>query len=444
MRVSVRCGAARPVQLRGAARAVPTPARAAPASRCLQRFGRRARLGQGCAPRLIAAAAAAVGEPEPPRSAVGGEAAQAKPQKRRQKARHAGERSEKTADGKPKPDERTVADLVERGWFESEEDAVALLTRAPSRINRFAFETAKPAADWLEAKLGLVPLKGGVLPAAKAVKAFPDLLCQDAATLQRKWEALMLPAEQGGVGIALSKEQAREAVLRFPQILGITTDKLKRGWSMLTATEGGLGLSPEEARSCILRSPNVVLCDHDAVVRRVELLKSLGYPKGHEMALTNSGVLLYTNETVREHAAWWKQTGLDHVKLVEQHPLLLGANSTAELDAKLSFLRDVAWLSTDDLNNAAPMLSYSMDEMLRPRFFYACKHEALERNKLSTLTFCSSAVYLRKVHQLDAPASEDEVDLYKETVASADFLAWAAQEEARRRGAPAAAKVSHG
>ena len=47
------------------------------------------------------------------------------------------------------PDERTVADLVRRGWFESEEDAEALLTRKKSRKERFPYETAKPAADWL-------------------------------------------------------------------------------------------------------------------------------------------------------------------------------------------------------------------------------------------------------------------------------------------------------
>jgi hypothetical protein len=345
-----------------------------------------------------------------------------------------GKTGEKTADGKPKPDERTVADLVRRGWFESEQAAVALLTRKKTGVTRFAFETAKLAADWLEATLGRVPLKGGLLPAAKAVKAFPELLYQDAAALQRKWDALTLPAEQGGVGIAFSEEQAREVFLKHPQVLSYATDTLKRGWSMLTATEGGLGLSPDEARSCILRMPAVLRFDHDAVVRRVELLKSLGYPKAYEMVLKASAVLHYKEETIREHAAWWKQTGLDHLKIVETHPDLLGSSSTMELQEKLSFLRDVAGLNKDDLNHAAPFLSYSLDKTLRPRFFYACKHGALERNKLSSLTFCSVALYLRKVHQLDAPASEDEVDLFKETIASADFLAWAAQqEEARAR-----------
>ena len=367
-----------------------------------------------------------------PKVVAGDEAAQTEPQKRRQQAPRVGVLNEKTADGKPKPDERTVADLVRRGWFKTEDTVVALLTRAPSRESRFAFETAKPAADWLEATLGLEPLKGGVLPAAKAVKAFPVLLFCDAATLQRKWDALTLPAEHGGVGIALSKEQAREAFLKHPRILGYTTEKLKRGWLMLTATEGGLGLSPKEARSCILRSPEVLRFDHDAVVRRVELLKSLGYPEAHEMVLAQSRVLNFKEETVIESAAWWKQSGLDHVKIAGTNPMLLGGVSTEELQARLSYLRDIARLSVDDLNLGGPFFSCSLDKTLRPRFFYACKHGALERYKLSTLTFCSAARYLRMVHRLDALADEDAVKRYKETVASADFMAWAAQQEEAR------------
>jgi hypothetical protein len=179
-----------------------------------------------------------------------------------------------------------VADLVRRGWFETEEAVVALLTRARSRINRFPYETAKPAADWLEATLGLELVKG-VPPAAKAVKAFPYLLFQDAATLQRKWNALTLPTEQGGVGIGLSEVQAREAVLKFPQILGCTTDTLKRGWSMLTATDGGLGLSPEQAQWHVLQSPRVLGHDFERFTKRVELLISLGYSKAHDMILSS-------------------------------------------------------------------------------------------------------------------------------------------------------------
>ena len=158
---------------------------------------------------------------------VAGEPAQPEPLRR--KAPRVGRSGEKTADGKPKPDERTVADLVRRGWFKSEEVAVALLTRAESRKERFAFETAEPAADWLEATLGPEPVKKGLCPAAKAVKSHPLLLTHDAAALQRKWDALTLSTEQGGVGIAFSTEQAREAVRKHPQLFGLSVDTYKTG-----------------------------------------------------------------------------------------------------------------------------------------------------------------------------------------------------------------------
>jgi hypothetical protein len=147
------------------------------------------RLDQGCAARH--AATAAGDEPGP---LLRGAAADVSVAPRR-RAPHAGTLNEKTTDGKPKPDERTVADLVGRGWFESEEDAVALLTRKKSQKHRYPSETAKPAADWLEATLGRVRVKG-VLPAAKVLALYPDLLQYDAATLRHKWDALTLPAEQ--------------------------------------------------------------------------------------------------------------------------------------------------------------------------------------------------------------------------------------------------------
>jgi hypothetical protein len=365
---------------------------------------------------------------------AGDEPAQAEPRKRRQRAPNTGKLGEKTADGKPKPDERTVADLVERGWFESEEDAVALLTRAQSREHRFPYETAKPAADWLEARLGRVPVKGGVLPAAKAVIRFPDLLYQDAATLQRKWDALTLPAEQGGVGIAFSQAQACEAVLKYPHVLGYATDTLKRGWSMLTATEGGLGLSPEEARSCILRSPEVLRFDHDAVVRRVTLLKSLGYPRAHDMVLKESRVLNYKEETVRDHDAWWRQSsGLDHVKLVTSLPNLLGVAPVDELQAKLDFLSVVAGMSTADLNNVPSLFAHSLDGRPRARYFYALLKGRLDRFRgKHTMMVVTDATFLAMLQNqpYGTRASELEVARYKEQVASPEFVAWREEQEA--------------
>jgi len=142
----------------------------------------------------------------------GSEAAQAAPLAPKRRVRHPGERGEKTADGRPKPDERTVAYLVRPGWFETEDEVVALLTRGKLQAARYPFETAEPAADWLESTLGPEPVVKGLCPAARAVKTYPFLLTRDMATLQRNWDALKLPIEQGGVGMMLSEEQAREAV----------------------------------------------------------------------------------------------------------------------------------------------------------------------------------------------------------------------------------------
>jgi hypothetical protein len=392
------------------------------------------RLDQGCAVRH--ASTAARGEPGAlplAHGAAADAAAQRKP-----RARHTGTHGEKTADGRPKPDERTVADLLRRGWFQTEAAVLLLLGKASTRArSRFPYDTAKPAADWLEATLGRELLKGGLLPAAKAVTTFPSLLYQDAGTLQRKWDALMLPAEQGGVGIAFSEEQAREVVLKNPQILGYAVDALKRGWSMLTATESGLGLSPEEARKLVFQNPRVLASDIETFTKRVELLESLGYPKAYEMVLKNSTVLNYKDETVREHDAWWKHTGLDHVKILTANPNRLGAPTTAALQSNLDFLRRVAGMSTAQLNNAGSLFHRSLDGRLRARYFYALLKGRLTRfTSKNTMMKETDATFLAMAHgQTNRERASDlEVARYTKLVTSAKFVAWRERMEAQLRG----------
>jgi len=422
--------------LRGAAQLALAPQRVVSAGLGAQAAAEPARrLDQGCGVRH--ATTAVGGEPAMPGGRGGVHAAavgEAAPLARKLRGPRVLKRGEKTADGRPKPDERTVAYLVRPGWLKSEEEVVALLTRAQSEESRYPFETVKPAADWLEAMLGAEPVVRDLCPAARAVKKDPHLLTRDTATLQRNWDALTLSAEQGGVGIMFTVEEAREAVCRYPLILSFAVDNLRSGWSLLTATEGGLGLTHDEARKCILLNPRVLQSDFEKFTKRVELVRSLGYADAHRMVLEASQLLGYKDETVIEHADWWRQhTGLDHVKVVTSQPTLLGACSTTSYQAKVDFLRDVAGLSDYDLNHGAPFFGSSLEDKLRPRFFYAVQHGALERCKLSTLTFCSDAVFLRMVHRLDAPASADAVERYKETVSSAAFKEQAAQE-ARRRG----------
>ena len=367
---------------------------------------------------------------------VAGEAGQAEPLVRKRQAPRMFVHNEKTADGMPKPDERTVADLVRRGWFKSEEAAVALLTRRKTNASRYPFETAGPAADWLEATLGPEPVKNGLCPAARAVRRDPSLLYQDAATLQRKWDALTLLAERGGVGIAFSTEQACKAVSKYPQLLGFSLEKYKACWSMLTATADGLGLSPEEARKCILRGPQILTSDHNKVVLRVKLLDSLGYAEARTIVLAEPCVLNYQEGTVKEHAAWWKQTGLDHVKLVTAHPTLLGAPKTIELQEKLEFLSRVAGMSTMDLNNAGSLFTRSLDGRLRTRYFYTLqKHRLARFGSMNTMMQVTDATFLAMVQGGPSTdyASKAEVARYQKLVASAGFVAWRKRQEAQLR-----------
>ena len=364
------------------------------------------------------------------------EPAQADPLKRRRRAPNTGEYGETTADGRPLPDERTVADLVRRGWFESEQEAVALLTKTKTNGSRFPFETAEPAADWLEATLGPEPVKNGLCPAARAVGLSSDLLTRDAAALQRKWDALTLSTEHGGVGIAFSTEQARKAVRKHPQLLSFSVDTYKTGWSMLT--EGGLCQTVEEARECILRGPSVLMYDTDAVVVRVALLTNLGYADARAMVLKEPQLLNYKEETVKEHAAWWQQTGLDHVKLVTTQPGLLGKCPVKEMQAKLNFLSHVADMSKEDLNKAGPLFALSLDGRLRARYFYAMlKHRLARFGSMSTMMKVTDATFLAVVQggTWKDRASEAEVARYCKLVTSAKFAAWRVAQEAKLRAA---------
>ena len=333
-----------------------------------------------------------------------------------------------------------MAHLVDLGWFKSEEEVVALLTRAKGSEHRYPFETAEPAADWLEATLGPEPVVKRLCPAARAVKTNPRLLTKDAATLQRNWDALMPPIEQGGVGIMLSEEQAREVFCKYPPILNFTADNLRSGWSMLTATEGGLGLTHDEARKCILANPRVLASDFEKFTKRVELLRSLGYADAHRMVLSQSRMLTYTDETVIEHAVWWRQTGLDHVKLITAQPTLLGVCSTSELQAKLDFLRRVAGMSDAVLNNAPSLFGRSLHGRLRARYFYALQKQKLARfRSFSTMFKAKDSLFLAMLQGRPSNttelASDVEVKRYQKLIASPKFTAWRERQEACMRKA---------
>jgi hypothetical protein len=180
-------------------------------------------------------------------------------------------------------------------------------------------------------------------------------------------------------------------------------------------------------------------------VRRVELLKSLGYPKAYEMVLKQSRVLNYKEETVRESVAWWKQTGLDHVKLVTTLPTLLGGVSVVDLQAKLDFLR-LTGMSTTELNKAGVLFALSLDDRLRARYFFALLKGRLARfTSMNTMMQKKDSVFLAMLQgrssKTNELASELEVARYDKLVKSAKFVAWRERQEAQLRGSAASAAL---
>ena len=152
------------------------------------------------------------------------------------------------------------------------------------------------------------------------------------------------------------------------------------------------------------------------------------------MVLKQPRVLMYKDETVKETAAWWKQSGLDHVKIVTAIPTLLGVCSVEELQAKLDFLRHVAGMSYEDLNNAGALCTHSLDGRLRPRYFYALQKQQLGgRHGISTLMKATDAQFVAIMQGGTSRdrATEAEVASFREHVASPEFAAWSKEQEAR-------------
>ena len=108
--------------------------------------------------------------------------------------------------------------------------------------------------------------------------------------------------------------------------------------------------------------------------------------------------------------------------------------SHKHLQDKLDFLRYVARMSDDALNRAPVLFAMSLDERLRPRFFYALRNGTTDRFSMLTLMIPADPLFVASAlgHSSSLPASAAEVASYKQTVASAEFIAWSQREEALR------------
>ena len=316
-------------------------------------------------------------------------AAAARAPTRAKRAPNAGVLNEKTASGRPKPDVRTVARLVELGWCDTAEAAEAMLTR-PKTESRFTFETAGPAIDWLLNTLGEEKHRSGRSCAARAVFAFPLILAYSVPTLQRGWEAVISSREAGGLGLS-EEEVARRRVASQPFVLGFSDG---------------------------------------FVQQRAAFLETLGVPDGCAAIARNFAFLSYAEDTLRSSVQWLQSQGLDVKRILSLNPTVITVSAKV-LSPKLDFMRSVAGLGTSAISGR--LLIASLDGVLRPRYFYALQRGVLERYTLGSLVHHSTAALLKMLHRLGRAATADEVAAYTAHIASPAFRAYVVEQEQQIR-----------
>jgi hypothetical protein len=167
-------------------------------------------------------------------------------------------------------------------------------------------------------------------------------------------------------------------------------------------------------------------------------LEACGVADGIKAIAQEPTVLGSALSTLQQHAAWWRQTGLDYKKILTTRPGYLH-RSVDSLQDKLDFLRNVVRMSDDDLNKATALFNLSLEERLRPRFFYVLwkkrADEAAHRRSYSSLMCETDHNFVAGVlgRSRYSPVSAAEMASYKETVTSAEFVAWREREEALLR-----------
>jgi hypothetical protein len=290
---------------------------------------------------------------------------------------------------------RTVARLVELGWWATPEAAEAGLTRGLGH-HRFAYETAGPALDWLLETLGEGEHRSGRSCAAQAVFKAPRILTRSTSQLQAGWEMVTHSAEAGGLGLPV--EVAQRRVASFPQVLNFSKE---------------------------------------FVEKRAAFLETLGVPDGRAAIARLLTLVGPTDERLCGGAHFLRAQGLDVVQLVSLHPQLLTGMSAEQLSLKLDFLRKVVGLDTTE-SNTSRFLVASLDNVLRPRYFYARQRGAEQRYKFGSLVKCSDAAFLKMANGLAKKvyATAADVAAYQAHIAMPAFRAYMDEQEAaiRARG----------
>ena len=308
-----------------------------------------------------------------------------------------GARGAKTADGRPAPDPRTVAHLVESGIFATPAAALAALAVS---FRRYPYDTARPVIDWLKetfpARSGATS-RSGLAGAARMIQRRPPLLSSTLPPMRARWDALLAPRAAGGLGLPLAT--ALKRIEGFPHLLNYPTDK---------------------------------------VLARVELIESLGSADATATLAKAPSLTGMSAETLSANAAWLKEQGLDLQFAFAQAPALFYL-ARDNLAPKFEFLRSVVHLSPADINFDPTVLGRSLEARLRPRFFFSYYFGAHDLMRFTSLVIKPDAHALEFVRerallrQDEAAAADWSLPWYQGLLASDAFRAWAAETEAARR-----------
>ena len=276
------------------------------------------------------------------------------------------------------------------GWFATQEAAEAALTRVKNS-NRYAYETAGSAIDWLIETLGEEEHRSRRRScAAQAVFQWPHILTFSTSLLQAGWEMVVHSREAGGLGLPLLV--ARQRVASFPIVLGFSKE---------------------------------------FVEKRAAFLETLGVPGGRAAIAGHFRLLGYDDSTLRNGAEWLRSQGLDVVRMVSAHPDLLW-RSPEGLTPKLDFMRSVVGLNTSEI---LPRLLIASLNKMRPRYFYAQQRGVEQRYAFGSLVIPSDMNFLKMANGLarGVQATAEDVAAYQAHIATPAFRAYMDEQEAAIR-----------
>ena len=182
----------------------------------------------------------------------------------------------------------------------------------------------------------------------------------------------------------------------------------------------GLGLSEEVARRRVATFPGVLNFSKEFIEKRAAFLETLGVPNGRAAIARQLTLLCSAEVKLHSNAEWLLSQGLDVKQALSTLPALL-MFSAKRLSPKVDFMLNVVWLDVRHIT--ARCLSASLDNMMRPRFFYAMQH-AEQRYAFSSLVISSEANFLKMIHRLDKPATVNEIAAYKAHIATPAFRAY--------------------